>query len=83
MKDGFIKAAAASPELRVADVKFNTEESIKCIKEAAENGAKLICDMVDRMNMPHVVEQLRKLEAYGHENEEKYPWMPSAWNTRA
>ena len=49
----------------------------------AENGAKLICDMVDRMNMPHVVEQLRKLEAYGHENEEKYPWMPSAWNTRA
>lgn len=42
MKDGFIKAAAASPELRVADVKFNTEESIKCIKEAAENGAKLI-----------------------------------------
>lgn len=42
MKDGFIKAAAATPELRVADVKFNTEESIKCIKEAAENGAKLI-----------------------------------------
>ena len=48
----------------------------------AESGAKLICDMVDRMNMPHVVEQLRKLEAYGLENEEKYPWMPSAWNRR-
>jgi len=46
----------------------------------AESGAKLICGMVDRMNMPHVVEQLRKLEAYGLENEEKYPWMPSAWN---
>ena len=43
-------------------------------------GADLICKMVDRMDMPHVVEQLRKLEAYGLENEEKYPWMPSAWN---
>ena len=50
--------------------------------EKAESGAKLICDMVDRMNMPHVVEQLRKLEQYGLENEEKYPWMPSAWNRR-
>ena len=46
----------------------------------AELGADLICKMVDRMDMPHVVEQLRKLEAYGLENEEKYPWMPSAWN---
>ena len=42
MKNGFIKAAAASPELRVADVKFNTDKSIECIKKAAENGAKLI-----------------------------------------
>ncbi len=46
----------------------------------AENGAKIICQMVDRMNMLHVVEQLRKLEEYGLENEKKYPWMPSAWN---
>ena len=42
MKQGFIKVAAASPMLRVADVKFNTEESIKAIKEAAKNGAKVI-----------------------------------------
>lgn len=42
MKNGFIKAAAASPELRVADVKFNTDKSIECIKKAAANGAKLI-----------------------------------------
>ena len=48
----------------------------------AESGEKLICGMVDRMEMPKVVEQLRKLEAYGLENEEKYPWMPSAWNRR-
>lgn len=46
----------------------------------AENGEKILCQMVDRMNMAHVVEQLRKLEQYGLENEKKYPWMPSAWN---
>ena len=46
----------------------------------ADRGAELICKMVDRMNMPHVVEQLRKLEEYGLENEKKYPWMPAAWN---
>ncbi len=46
----------------------------------AELGADIICKMVDRMDMAHVVEQLRKLEAYGLENEKKYPWMPAAWN---
>ncbi|MCF0136495.1 MAG: creatininase family protein [Lachnospiraceae bacterium] len=48
----------------------------------AETGEEVICAMVDRMDMPHVVEQLRNLEAYGKANEEKYPWMPSAWNNR-
>ena len=48
----------------------------------AENGVKVIDKLVQTMNMPHVVEQLRKLEEYGHENEKKYPWMPSAWNNR-
>ena len=48
----------------------------------AEKGAEFICKMVERMNMPNVVEKMRKLEAYGLENEEKYPWMPSAWNRR-
>ena len=46
----------------------------------ADKGADYICKMVERMDMPHVVEQLRKLEQYGLENEEKFPWMPSAWN---
>ena len=46
----------------------------------ADNGEKLILGMVERMDMPHVVEQLRKLEQYGLENQEKYPWMPAAWN---
>lgn len=48
----------------------------------AELGASIICKMVERMDMPHVVDQLQKLEAYGKENEEKYPWMPSAWNRK-
>ncbi len=42
MYDGFIKVAAATPELRVADVEFNAEKSLECIKSAAEHGAKLI-----------------------------------------
>ena len=46
----------------------------------AENGEKVIDTLVAEMNMPHVVEQLRKLEEYGIENEKKYPWMPAAWN---
>jgi len=46
----------------------------------AERGVELIDKMVANMNMPHVVEQLRKLEEYGLENEKKYPWMPAAWN---
>jgi len=46
----------------------------------AENGEKVIDFLVEKMNMPHVVEQLRKLEEYGLENEQKYPWMPAAWN---
>ncbi len=46
----------------------------------ADRGEKIINVMVERMDMPHVVEQLRKLEAYGLENEQKYPWMPAAWN---
>ena len=46
----------------------------------AANGEKVIDKLVATMNMPHVVEQLRKLEAYGLENEKKFPWMPSAWN---
>ena len=43
----------------------------------AQRGETLINAMVERMDMPHVVEQMRKLEEYGHENEKKYPWMPS------
>lgn len=46
----------------------------------ADEGQVIIEKLVERLNLPHVVAQLRKLEEYGLENEQKYPWMPSAWN---
>ena len=42
MKHGFIKAAAVTPDIRVADVEFNTEQILKKIDETTENGAKII-----------------------------------------
>lgn len=51
-------------------------------KQMADEGQKLIEKLVEKLNVPHVVEQMRKLEAYGLENEEKYPWMPSAYHRK-
>ena len=42
MRDGFIKLAAATPDIRVADTEYNTENVIRMIQEAAGNGAKII-----------------------------------------
>ena len=42
MKDGFIRTAAASPRLRVADPEYNSDEIIRLSKEAAERGVKLL-----------------------------------------
>ena len=42
MKHGFIKVAAVTPALKVADCMYNTTENIKNIKEAAKQGAKII-----------------------------------------
>lgn len=33
MKDGFIKVAAATPKIKVADPAYNTEEILKIIDE--------------------------------------------------
>lgn len=41
MKYGFIKVCAATPEIKVADVEFNTEQIIKAIKQSAQNGSQL------------------------------------------
>ncbi len=42
MKDGFIKVAAATPQIQVANVAYNTEQIRSMIEEAAEEGAKII-----------------------------------------
>ena len=41
MKDGFIKVAACTPEIKVADVSFNKEQILKMIDECHEKGIKL------------------------------------------
>ena len=42
MKHGFVKTAAITPKIRVAQPEFNGAEIIRLAKEAAGNGAKLI-----------------------------------------
>jgi NAD+ synthase (glutamine-hydrolysing) len=39
---GYIRTAAVTPELRVANTEFNTEHIIKCAEKAAEGGAGII-----------------------------------------
>ncbi len=41
MKDGFIKVAAVTPDIRVADVDYNTEQICGLIGETAGEGAKI------------------------------------------
>lgn len=42
MRHGFVKVAAVTPDIRVADVDYNAEQICKKIKEAAGKGAKII-----------------------------------------
>ncbi|MBU5481176.1 NAD(+) synthase [Blautia sp. MSJ-19] len=42
MKDGFIKVAAGTPDVRVADCEFNAAEIIRMVHEMEEQGAKVM-----------------------------------------
>ncbi len=42
MNDGFIRIAAATPQIRVADCSYNAASIAECIKEAVKRHAKLI-----------------------------------------
>ena len=42
MRDGFIKAAALTPKVRVADAKFNGAQIREMITKAAEEGIKVL-----------------------------------------
>lgn len=43
MKDGFIKVAAATPKIRVADCKYNEAQIVDIVKKSADMGVKLVC----------------------------------------
>ena len=42
MKDSFVRVAAATPEIKVADTDFNASEIIKLIKEASYNQSAIV-----------------------------------------
>lgn len=42
MKDGYIKVAAVTPKVKVADTKYNTDHICETIRECSRNGAKVI-----------------------------------------
>lgn len=42
MRQGFVKVAAVTPNVRVADVDYNKQEILRCIDETVANGAKVI-----------------------------------------
>ena len=46
MKDGFIKAAAGTPDVRVADCEFNATEIIRMVHEMECNFGKIIFSYV-------------------------------------
>ncbi|MDO4438215.1 MAG: creatininase family protein [Eubacteriales bacterium] len=48
----------------------------------ADEGSEIIETLVNRIDLNHIVDQMRNLEAYNKENEQKYPWMPSAYNNK-
>ena len=42
MKDGFVRCASATVDIKVADTDYNTSNIIKAIEDAAQNNIKLI-----------------------------------------
>ena len=43
MQDGFIKVAAGTPKIKVADCAYNAQQIIALMKEAAAQGVKVLC----------------------------------------
>ena len=42
MQDGFVKVAARTPEVRVADVAFNVDQCVRQVRDACADGAKVV-----------------------------------------
>ena len=43
MRDGFVKVAAATPSIRVADCAYNAQQTIDLMRQAARQGVKVLC----------------------------------------
>ncbi len=43
MRDGFVKVAAGTPEIKVADCVYNAEQCIGLLRQGAEQGVKVLC----------------------------------------
>lgn len=52
MKDGFVKVAAATPKIKVADTVHNAEAITDIILEAGAGGAKIIVALHYRLYLP-------------------------------
>ena len=42
MKNGFLKTAAATPAIRLADCAYNAKQILLCMEQARQKGAKLL-----------------------------------------
>ena len=42
LKDGFLKVAASTPSIRLADCAYNAKQILGCMEEARRNGVKLM-----------------------------------------
>ena len=42
MRDGFVKVAAGTPAIRVADCRYNAEQIFTLMREAAKQGVKVL-----------------------------------------
>lgn len=49
-------------------------------QKLAGEGAALIAELVRRMDVPHVVQQMQSLAEYNRQVEATHPWMPCAYN---
>jgi NAD+ synthase (glutamine-hydrolysing) len=43
MRDGFVKVAAGTPKIRVADCRYNAEQIFTLMAEAAAQGVRVLC----------------------------------------
>lgn len=72
MNYGFIKVCAATPEIKVADVEFNTKQIVSAIKDSTANGSQLtvfpelsVCGYTcgDLFNQPLLIKACEKAVA--------------------